>query len=208
MNRQFFVMKYKQDEPWISNARPSKFEEIVDPEFGAVWQKPLGPLDLDMYDEGDFWPDIMGCGGGVHGPYVSELVKRALETEGIDYGKAYPATVVGDVPPALRAQIPPTYFWLGAHVGAAIDYDKSGYRIKGRSKTTGITYLDPLVEPKQIMFVEGSWDGSDLFVASPPMVFFCTRRLIELASKYRWTNFRFVPIEHYHDEPPHPGVPY
>lgn len=207
MKSEFFLMQEQEMAPWIMVARAKRKRQHPDPPIDPLgWTEPRGPIELTLMDTGDFWPDIIGCGSVLDGLYVSEGVKRVWDDERIDYGKCFPATIVGDLPPALKDVPPPTYYWMETHVGVKIDMIKSGYKKIRTSRKTGRVYGD---DPEKIVFVEGSWDGSDLFVAwQPPTQVFCTRRMIDLATKYRWTNFQFVPIEHAYDRPFHPGVPY
>ena len=73
--------------------------------------EPLEAIDLQLLDEGNFWYDTVGNGSDMRGRFLSEFVKRCLDGERIDYGKAFPARAVGDLPPLLKKTRPPTYYW-------------------------------------------------------------------------------------------------
>ena len=46
------------------------------------------------------------------------------------------------------------------------------------------------------VFRSGTWNGSNLFTTDiSEAEFFCTEKIVECASKYRLTNFRFIPVE-------------
>jgi hypothetical protein len=48
-------------------------------------------------------------------------------------------------------------------------------------------------------FKEGTWNGSNLFTTDIAEThFFCTEVFVECARKYKFTNFRFIPIEEGH----------
>jgi len=214
MKEKFFVVDYDKNRPWIMATYAKKKRTHDDPGFKS-WEEPLGPILLRLYDEGDFWPDHIGGGFTMPGFYVSERVKKSLDKEGVKYDKAFPASVwMHELPPALKNVPPPKYYWLYPLTGVEIDLTASGFVNIRRSPTTGLLYgdlpdrLDPC-SLKEVAFVDGSWTGADLFVSSrSPSRIFCTRRIIDLASKHRWTNFKFVPIEHVYDRPFHPGIPY
>lgn len=206
MKTEFFDIGVEKMEPWIMIASAAKSKRHLDPRWDDVgWVEPvLGPVKLTLMDEGDFWPDIIGC-GSMPGFYVSARVKQSFDAEGIDYGKCVATQIVGDLPPLLVDVPPPDYYWMGLRLGAKRDMVRSGYS-NVRTSPRGIVYGD---DPQRVVLVDGSWDGSALFVTEHPVShIFCTRRIIDLATRYGWTNFKFVPIEHIYDRPFHPGIPY
>ncbi|MBK9258905.1 MAG: hypothetical protein IPM54_03630 [Polyangiaceae bacterium] len=207
MTTEFFVVRIMVNSPWITSTRAAMVHVHEDPEFKTKWTEPLSPIDIDIDDEtADTWPDVLGCGGKILGRYVSEHVLRDWDGAGIAYGKVWPAQVAKVVPGKLKNVPPPNYYWISGHIGAAIDFERSGYRVIGRSSHTGKTYVDHRVSAHRIVFVEGSWDGSDLFITDfPPTQFYCTRKVVELAAKMHRTNFRFVPIEEAGNAS-HPGI--
>jgi len=207
MTSEFFEFDENKMEPWIMDTNAASSTEHHEAGSDVGWTEPLrGPIELTLMDEGDVWPDIMGCGADIKGLYVSERVKRIFDEERIDYGRCLSTKIIGELPPALVNVPPPNYYWMALHVGAQRDMIRSGFTMTKKSPKVGIVYGG---DPHRMVFVDGTWDGSPLFsITREPRWKFCTRRIIDLASKHKWTNFKFVPIEHIYDEPPHPGVPY
>src|SRR5438128_1999528 len=76
-------------------------------------------------EKGSFWPDALGCGGGIMGLYISEPVKAALDAAKARYGKAFKAVVQPPYPKKLQEKLPPTYFHITGEFGANLDFAAS-----------------------------------------------------------------------------------
>ena len=63
MNKEFFLMDEKEMAPWIMVAKAKRKRQHTDPPIDPLgWTEPRGPIELTLLDEGEFWPDISGCG--------------------------------------------------------------------------------------------------------------------------------------------------
>src|SRR5262249_44960052 len=82
-----------------------------------------------------------------------------------------------------------------------IDFAASGIQVENVCPVCGTMKWSPIPEYKlsgpPFKMVPDSWDGSDLFRnrCHFPSVSFCTEKVLEIASKYRLTNFRFEAME-------------
>jgi hypothetical protein len=159
-------------------------------------------------EKGTLWPDAIGCGGGMMGLYVSDRVKESLDRGGIRYGKAFPAVVSRPYPKKLKSQSPPKYFYVTGELGAKIDFEASGFKIKFVCPRCGHIRIDPASKPVRDVIKPESWNGSDIFYTDlSKTAHFCSERLLALARESRWTNFRFVPLEEAHNYA-YPGLDY
>jgi hypothetical protein len=150
-------------------------------------------LDPDPL-KGTFWPDAIGCGSGFMGLYVSTGVKRVLDEERIRYGRGFPAQVQTPYPKKLLSQAP-TYHYLTGEAGAKLNFEACGFGIRSICSMCGFVSTTADSEPSKFEFIEDTWNGSDLFFTDySHAIMFCTKRILELARKHKWTNFRFVPL--------------
>ena len=171
--------------------------------------EPSDPIEMRPDPEkGTFWPDCIGCGGGIMGLYVSKRVKEAFDVALVTYGKTFQAIVERPYPKRLKEPEAPLYFYVTGEFGAKLDFQGSGYGIKSICPTCGHVKTDPASTPSKYQLIEGSWNGADIFYTDlSRTTIFCSERILELARSHRWTNFRFVPIEEGHNYA-HRGVDY
>jgi hypothetical protein len=113
--------------------------------------------------------------------------------------------IVGPLPKKLQGTIAPQYFWIdGTKLrGALLDFKASGFvgvkfctECATRSHNIGATYDRQNSAVWPYVFRDGTWAGLNLFTTDlSQAAFFCTEKLLEIARKYRLTNFRFIPVE-------------
>jgi hypothetical protein len=179
------------------------------PSCGWRETEPVGQILLQPPRTGGrFWPDVTETAGGVSGLYVSARVKEALGVAGARYGKALATAVKRPYPRKLEDSSAPEYFRLSGELGARVDFAASGFRVLSTCQFCGRIKKDPLSKPTGAQFVEGSWNGSDIFYTDlSPMAMFCSQLILDLAGTHGWTNCRFVPLDQAYD-PFHKGLDY
>jgi hypothetical protein len=157
--------------------------------------EPKETIRLDPKPEnGTFWPDAIGCSAGFLGLYVSARVKIGLDDEQVKYGRAFPAQVMTPFPKKIREH-PPTYYHLTGVLGVQVDFEASGYSVRSICDQCKHVEKRPGTPSLKFQFVDGTWTGSDIFYTDlSRAAMFCTGRILELARKYKWTNFQFIPI--------------
>ena len=194
---------------WAGSADPRAVMESRCEACQTLWIEPADTIDIEIdptLPGGRVWPDVLGIGSGYFGLYVSEAIKNDWDEEGIDYGRCFPA-VVKKYPRRLK-EPPPTYYAVLAHSGAVIDPEASEWIVKRYCEKCHLHSLDAKSNLNKYVFVPGSWDGSDLFHPfGEPHRFFCTQRVVDIASDRRRTNFRFIDIEEDY-ETAYAGIPY
>lgn len=159
-------------------------------------------------DTGVFWPDAAGVGGGVRGLYLTEFMLAGLRRGSAKYGRPIPARVMQPYPRKLRDSTPPSYFHIALEVGAKLDFESSGFAIRSVCLACGRPIVDPASQPKRYKFIEGTWNGADIFCTDlSPTTSFCSNRILELAKLNKWTNLRFVPLDEAYDFS-HKGIDY
>ena len=176
---------------------------------GTRVTRPVGTIRLQMEPEkGTLWPDVLWTSGGFMGLYVSERVVGVLRSANARFGDAFPALVERPYPRKLKKTTPAQYFLITGECGAKYDFAASGYAIKSVCPACGRIKHDPASRPTRDQFLAGTWNGSDIFYTDlSPSAHFCTERILDLARSYRWTNFRFVPLEDSYNYS-HRGVDY
>ena len=195
--------------PWISGAYAERTLLAECPACKTRVTEPNGTIELRPdQSKGSFWSDVIGCGGGIMGLYLSARVMEVLKTEAVRYGKAFPAEVGKPFPKKLAESTAPQYFYVTGELGAKFDFEGSGYRIQSVCSSCGTVKHDPASNPVKDQFIDGSWNGSDIFYTDlSPTAMYCGDRILGLARLHRWTNFRFVPLQDVHNYS-HKGIDY
>lgn len=196
---------WRKGTPWIARIANGLHRTPPCPSCGTVSRFADSEIEVILDSKrGTEWPDVLGCGSR---PLfiISERVLVAWSSIGIPDPPRHPVVVTGGIPAALSSGNMPEYFWLdGTRLGgAAIDFDASGYVNVSfcsfcgkRTQDISATHRRQRDEKFPFVFLDGSWDGKDLFTTDlSPAVFFCTERVVQCASEHGLTNFRFVPIE-------------
>lgn len=188
---------YTRGFTWAASIRPrSEIFRRVCPEFGIVAQYPSGKFDV-VVEGGNRYPDILGCGAY---PFliVSESVVNAWHDAGILCFQYYIVNVaqVRSKSKQLNEMIPPHYYRIEIDGRCEIDLGASGLEVVRYAPECEYLATNPSLATG-FQMVAGSWDGSPLF-RDPlhyPRVSFCTQLVLDLARTYRFTNFRFEPME-------------
>jgi hypothetical protein len=191
--------------PWITRIVTGLQSGHNCPECSAALELPVGELAVALdSNKGVRWPDVIGSGDY---PLfiVSARVLHAWKAEGVGAFPADRLSILQPWPAALMDSIPPAYFWLHGEqmFGARADFDASGFvdvrfcsTCGRRTDNISATYDRQHSAPWPYVFVEGSWNGANLFTTDiSPACFFCTDAIVECARKHRHTNFRFIPVE-------------
>lgn len=159
-----------------------------------------GPATAEV-DAGAVWTDVVGGGGSYPSFMVSERIVDVLNAEGITSFTAYPVELTVTAK-KLRGVPAPRYFWIKCARSVRCDEQKSGASFPpiscatcgGRATNTNQRW----VVPRWAVIEPDSWLGDDLFDfanAGPGGGMFCTRRVIELAHRHRWTCCWFIPLD-------------
>ena len=161
------------------------------------------------YNKGTKWPDVLGCGAY---PFliVSEKVIECWARENIGTFPVHRVRIASPLPKRLTGTTPPEYFWIdGSKLrGALIDFEASGFvdvrfcaECGTRSNSIQGTFKRPYAQGAEFSYVyrENTWNGLNLFTTDiSDTAFFCTEVIVEVARKYKLTNFRFAPVEEGH----------
>src|SRR5262245_4737680 len=151
-------------------------------------------------DRGTMWTDLVeGLSGA--GFMVSERVVDGLVLAGIERFRCLAVDPGMEIRrKRLRGVPAPRYFLLRAAPGMSIDAGKSEARfppvvcgVCGARDSESDTKRRL---PNWIIAEADSWSGLDLFTPHEmPHLTLCTRRVIEIARRERWTNCRFTPVD-------------
>jgi hypothetical protein len=191
--------------PWVMSIRKGLCQIAQCTTCNRTIREPQGDFEaiLDA-EKGTKWPDVLGCG---HWPLliVSAQVVSAWELEGAGCFPHKKVEFLDPLPRKLVGTTPPPYYWIdGAKLrGALIDFDASGFvgvafcrECGTRSHNISATFKRQHSSVWPFVFRPSTWTGSNLFTTDISAAkFFCTDKLVEIATKYRFTNFRFIPVE-------------
>lgn len=200
---------YTRGFTWAASLRPnSEIIRRVCAEFGVVAQYPSGEFDV-VVEGGSRYPDILGCGAY---PFliVSESVVNTWRNAGITRFQSYLVRIeqVRSKSKKLRETVPPRYYRIEIDGRCEIDLEASGLEIVRYAPECEYLVTNPSLASGYQM-VADSWDGSPLF-RDPlryPRISFCTQLVLDIARKYRFTNFRFESMEGPYD-PGSKGIDY
>lgn len=173
----------------------SKSMDVICPACGRRYEaeKSLENAKLHIAGRGGSWPDILNTTTPIfHERVVEEIAKEKL----VGY-IAHPAEIVEIENSKLASQPPPRYYLI--EVLGKVDLDET----ETKEFWDGICHhcfnLKPkkgggyVFQPKREVPVLETWNGGD-FVRTRnwrTALVYCTKRFIDLASKNKWTNFRF-----------------
>jgi len=180
---------------WAMSILPrSEMLHQVCADCGAVVNYPSGAFDV-IVEGGTKYPDILGCGAY---PFliVSEAVVVAWQESGISCFHTYPVGISQVKSSRLHDVVPPLYSRVEIDGRCQIDLKASGARdVKYCPRCHHLVTIPSTIPGFRV--VSGSWDGCALF-RDPvlyPRVSFCTDLIVDVAGRYRLTNFRFEPME-------------
>jgi hypothetical protein len=168
------------------------------------------PLEIPLISiekKGSKWPDIIGHGTAGFHFIFTERVIEVMKTEGIRGFSARPIRIEEILSKKLREKEPPNYYCIEVTGKIEITkkyYDKleSGYTYVGEVTNDKDRTYDQRPIRREIRFVpiEDSWDGSDWFCMSNHGHFrhyCCSRKLVELAYREKWTNCQITPMDQF-----------
>ena len=160
------------------------------PDCGSAANYPSGSFDVKI-EGGSAYPDLLGC-GAYPLLIVSEGVLSSWQRHGIGPLLSYPVQVVEAVDTKLSPSSAPDYFRVEVGGSIKVDIQGTGGTIKNLCYRCGEFETDPMLI-KQFAFLDGSWDGTDLFSDKRffPRVVFCTDSVKKLVEAENHTNFRF-----------------
>jgi hypothetical protein len=193
---QFFFVDHLGYCPWGKSARAPEWRLLG---HCRKCSRPIhGEIEGEAYVEIEGrsrWADAMGTAGGTPDLLVSERVVTALKGAGITCARAWPV-VIERVWGPLKHKPGPAYSHLSVPGRMNIDLVASG--VTGSLPCPEC--LRPTIEtdnPRRYVPVASSWDGADLFRMRNWEIgrLCCTRKVLDLARKERWTNFRFIPMD-------------
>lgn len=160
-----------------------------------------GGLFPDWYPErpfsviigkGKIFPDILGC-GAYPLTILSERVLATWSSLGLGSYTAFPLDVI--VEPSSGRPTPPPYYHIKITGRCELDLQAMGVTITYTCPKCHYNEIEPVFGYPKIIKRE-TWDGSDVFASDIfPMAPLCTSRVVELAKKHKWTNFRFEPMD-------------
>ena len=189
--------------PWGAKVRGNMTEYCCST-CGAHCEEPSGDVTIKLErKKGSKWGDVLGDGSQI----LFTVSKRVIEdwkTTGIGGFPVHKATVIKPYPKKLEDTVPPQYYWLDGDLmhGVRLDYEASGFvGVSHCPECNRLKYDISATYDRQhsavwpYAFIEGSWNGSNLFSVPDTSMFFCTEKVIECAVKYGHTNFRFTPVE-------------
>lgn len=152
--------------------------------------------------KGTKWPDIARCSTAFI--LVSQRVLEIWESEGVGTIPCFPAQVVPPFPKTLTTE-PPMYYRLNYKkmVGCELNFEASGYvNARACEGCGGFAYDITQTYDKQnskifpYVIKPDTWNGTHIFCPRmPERRMFCTDKVVDVAHKYKLTNFRFVPLE-------------
>lgn len=152
-----------------------------------------GSLNVTV-ENGSAFPDRLGT--GFYPLFiVSEAVVRIFTVERIGGFRAFPVGIENILESDLKLKDAPSYYRLEVDGECKIDLVESGYIVENVCIRCGeVTLGRP--PARRFEIIAGSWSGHDLFRDCRlfPRVIFCTRRLVEIISLHRFTNFRANPM--------------
>lgn len=160
---------------------------------------------IDIEEKGSKWPDIIGHGTPEHHFIFTERVIEAMNNEGITGFSAKPIRIEKILSKKLREKELPHYYCI--EVTGKIDIVKKYYdKLESRYAYVGEvtdgkdrTYAQRSMRHEaRFVPIEDSWDGSDWFCMSNHGHFrhyCCSRKLVELAFREKWTNCQIAPMD-------------
>jgi len=208
----FYVFRnnssYKDIYTWAISIIPESemIEEGCD-ECESYSEYPSGSFGV-VCEGGSQYPDILGCGAY---PFliVSESVIFAWSTASKFEYHAFPVTVREVRSRSLHIKDAPKYFRIEIDGRCNIDLEASGFEIVTPCPACGIAPKMRKGLDYTFFMTPNSWDGSSMFrdISLFPLVSFCTESLVDLAQRYKLTNFHFAPMQK-QNPPSYKGIDY
>lgn len=181
---------------WAYGIDPkSKKSTKVCRKCGSVSSIYKDPLLLEV-EGGSKYPDVLGCG---EYPFLiaSEMVVTDWEREKVSGFRSFPAVINKVESVSLEKSPIPKYYRIEISGQCRIDLQESGYKNVEICKKCGQTGYVDIFQLTGHKMIPGSWEGTDVFRDTElfPTIYFCTEKVIEVARKYKHTNFRFEPMD-------------
>jgi hypothetical protein len=197
-------------------------ERVKCPGCGRLVPDPSVPAEL-YCESGSGWPDVMQR-RYERGVLLSERVAAALEGAGI-HVRMRPARITRLESKKLTRRGAPKYVLPILESGIRVDREASGMStgtfgpycaVCGTRGAIDGGKIAPMNRSARrgIHAVPGSWTGLDLFISEdmvPVSHVYCTRKVLELARRERWTGARFEVMDAPSDltiRSPWKGIPY
>ncbi len=185
--------EFSKRSPWgftVLVADPSKSCRACGHEIHPLSGRISVQLDESRGSE---WTDLIGLGS--FGPWllISSRVLEGLNGIGQRFVDVHPVEFC-DVPKKMQVAARPKYFLAVVNEGIRLD-PTSGYVLKGHCPACGFTLTDPVMDPYSVVdrFIDASWTGMPIFLGDiSGTTVYCDDRVIDLAAKQAWTNFRFI----------------
>jgi hypothetical protein len=143
-------------------------------------------------EKGTKWPDVMGVGDVGPRLLLSERVIDTFGHEGVTGCRPHPVAIAESKSKKLDLNEAPCYFYI--EVIGHVDIDPEASRDRVSRCPDCFAALDRTsCQVRQFVPIEETWDGSDILQMRncPCGIMLCTERVLLLARKHRWTNFRF-----------------
>lgn len=200
----FFDVGYASNEPWAELSRPSlSFKEAFErgkskvkcQHCGKSRGKYYAPKDFvaDFENKGGKWHDIIGSNSLI--PLYSERVIDVFVSEKVSGFEAYPVEIREVKNQTLSRLGEKKYYALD--IKGKINVDLNHLEEQGVQvcRHCGSLKRKPGAKfgRKDYEFLMNSWDGSELMKIGNVRtgLLFCTTRVVEIANKYKLTNFSF-----------------
>lgn len=164
---------------------------------------PRLPL-LATVEGGSKYPDVLGC-GSYPLLLLSSRVMESWSLHDIKGYKHYPLATIAEPNSKICLATAPTYHHVEVTGRCQFDLTAMGLRLIFTCPKCGyVDYKrdkssfeadDPFEDFMEYRFLEETWDQADVFTTEIfPHLTFCTSRIVELAKKYGYSNFRFCPL--------------
>jgi hypothetical protein len=173
----------------IVSDRPAVREQC--PVCGGISKKYLGTMTLNL-EGGSKYPDLLLCGEYPF-LFVSERTLCSWRHDKLQAFENFPVQI-GAVPKKLREQAAPHYFRIEIAGKCEVDLDALPQESREFCRKCG-RYLGG-VNFDGFKLKHGFWDGASLFRDAQhfPTCWFCDRKVFDVATRERLTNFRFEPL--------------
>jgi len=191
--------------PWVQSIIKGLTIIPPCPTCGCGGTEPKSTIEVELdQKKGTKWPDALGCGAEPLFIVSERTIAAWIEVQLIE-PHCHPIVITGNLPKRLESSPAPKYFWFDGSVmkGAELDFVASGFigvsfcpTCGRRSEDVSATHIKQHSAVWPFVFKEKSWNGSNLFTTDlSPAAFFCTEKIYSVVSKFKFTNFWFMPIE-------------
>ncbi|MEI6177740.1 MAG: hypothetical protein WCS43_12685 [Verrucomicrobiota bacterium] len=181
------------------------FNKLVRGEAATIDTEPLELPLVDIESIGSKWPDIMGHGNHGHHFIFSERAMEVMDREHVT-GYSARSVKIGKIgSKKLREKKPLQYYCIEVTGGIDIlkkyyDETPDGYNYVGEvtDGEDNTYYRVECSRTARFYPIEDSWDGGDWFLMRNHGHFRhygCSRKLVELAYREKWTNCAVAPMD-------------